>query len=155
MDGKAHIRRTDLGDHGAVVVLDHGVNEALRLHDDVNPVVIDIEKPMRLDNFKAFIEHGCRINRDFLPHVPRGMREAIGKRHPFQFVFRLAAEGAAGRRQNEAMNVPRVLAQKRLENGAVLAVHGQNADAFFRCRPHHERAARDERFLIRKRHVFS
>ena len=74
--GRAHIRVAHLGQHRAVLVFDHGMNHALRVHHDLNQRGPGIEQPAGLDHLQPLVHHGGGIHRDLAPHVPIGMAQA-------------------------------------------------------------------------------
>ena len=61
-DRGAHVGSTQLRHDAAVDILDHRVNDALRMNYDTDFFCRHVKKPVSLDNFKAFVHKCCRIN---------------------------------------------------------------------------------------------
>ena len=57
-DREFHIRQSELGDDRAVLELDERVNDGLRVDDDPDLVVGNIEQPVRLDHFETLVHQG-------------------------------------------------------------------------------------------------
>ena len=56
LDRQLHVGAAELRDDGAVAELDHRVDDALRVDDDLDLVVVDAVEPLRLDDLKALID---------------------------------------------------------------------------------------------------
>src|SRR5438067_798665 len=70
MHGEANVRITRLRERRAVCEFDHGMNDTLRVDDDLDTAHLDAEKPVRLDHFQAFVEQRCGIDGNLRSHVP-------------------------------------------------------------------------------------
>src|SRR5205814_7177759 len=68
----------------AVDELDHRVDHALRVHDDIDAAVGDVEEEVRLDHLEAFVHHGGGVDADLRPHLPAGMGERLGNGHALE-----------------------------------------------------------------------
>src|SRR5262245_3959181 len=85
LNRQLHVRRTKLGDHRPVDEFYQRVNNRLRMNDHVDLVGSQIKEPPRLDNLQCLIHHRGRIDRDFLAHLPRRMRQGVGYRGSLHF----------------------------------------------------------------------
>ena len=56
LNREAHVAVAELGDDAVVGEFDHAVDDALRMHDDLDLVHRHVEEPLRLDHFEAFVE---------------------------------------------------------------------------------------------------
>ena len=81
-----------MGLHASVRELDHGMDSALRLHDDTNLVIRHIEEMMRFDNLKTFVHQRRGVDGDLGAHIPRGMSERLRGSDPLQLITFLASE---------------------------------------------------------------
>src|SRR5439155_6262625 len=70
---QVHVGNTELRLNAAVHELDHRVDHALRVHDDIDAAVGDVEEEVRLDHLEAFVHHGGGVDADLRPHLPAGM----------------------------------------------------------------------------------
>ena len=70
LDGKSHVGGAQLGLEGAVDEPDGGVDDALRVDDDLDRVVVDIVQPVRLDDLQALVGERRRVDRDLGAHRP-------------------------------------------------------------------------------------
>ena len=91
-DRQSHVGRRGLGDRGAVDELDHRVHDRLRVHHHVDAVVLDVEEQVRLDDLESLVHERRGVRRDDEAHVPRGVRERLG-RGDLREVLALAARG--------------------------------------------------------------
>ena len=126
------------------------MHDALRMHDDLHAVHADVEEPAGLDHLQPFVEEGGGINRDLAAHDParvfqRALDGDVGE--GFLRVQRPVAEGAAAGGEPEVADGGGRLVIEALEDGGVLAVHGEDADAVLAGLVHHDLAGHDEDFL--------
>src|SRR6185312_8541509 len=63
-DRRAHVRRAELREERAIEVLDERVDDALRVHDDIDTVRRQREEKAGLDELQALVHQGRRIDRD-------------------------------------------------------------------------------------------
>ena len=75
--GKHMSEWRELREDGAIDELDHRMDDALRVDDDVDPGHLDIEEPARLDHLQPLVEERGGIDGDLLAHVPCGMPERL------------------------------------------------------------------------------
>src|SRR5207247_5271430 len=66
-----------LRERGTVCELDHGMNNALRMDDDLDALHLDVEKPMGFDHFQALVEERRGIDCDLRSHVPGWMFQRL------------------------------------------------------------------------------
>src|SRR2546423_4009865 len=74
---KFHGRNAHLCHNTAVDELDKRVNDALRMHHDIDAIIRQVEKKMRLDYFERLVGEGRTIDRDLATHLPRRMSQGI------------------------------------------------------------------------------
>ena len=68
---------------GAVGELDHRVHDRLRVHDDLDPVVVDPEQLVGLDDLEALVHQGRGVHGDLRPHRPRRMGQGVVDGRPW------------------------------------------------------------------------
>ena len=110
-----------VGERGAVVQVDERVDDRLPVHHDVDPLVGDAEEVMRLDHLEALVHQRGRVDRDPAAHLPGGMGERLLRGDPGE--VGAAAEGPAGRGQDQPLNRARPLRADQLVERRVLGVH--------------------------------
>ena len=147
VDGEAHVGAAELGEDRAVGEFDHGVDDALRVDDDIDASHFDIEEPAGLDHFEAFVEERGGVDGDFAAHVPRGVFEGLFEGGGGDLVWGPCAEGPAASGEDETADVGWGSAVEALEDGVVFAVDGEDADPAGACGCHDEAAGHDEDFL--------
>ena len=155
LNGQTHIRIADLRYDGAILIFHHGMDQALRLHDHLNPVIGHAEQPVGFDDLQPFIKHGCRIDGDLPSHMPCGMLQTIRQRDLLQFLCRSPAERTAGCSKNEPVQPLPVLPEQALENGAVFAVDRPDKNTRLISRRSHQCATGHQRLFIGKRQFLS
>ena len=128
-DRLPHVGAAELGDHGAVHELDHGVDDGFGVHDHVDLVGLEVEEPLGFDDFEAFVHHRGGVDRDLGAHVPVGVLEGLGGLGACDVRAVPGAERAAGGRQVHALHGVVAGAQQALEDGGVLGVDGQDGAA--------------------------
>ncbi len=80
-----------------------GVDDRLRVHDDVDPVVRRAEEVVGLDHLEALVHQRRRVDRDLAAHRPRRvLRAPRSTVTPSSSAARAAAERPAGRGQRRA-----------------------------------------------------
>ena len=77
LDRESHVRGTQLGLEGAVAEADGGVDDALRVDDDLDRVVADIVQPVRLDDLQALVRERRGVDGDLRAHRPGRMPERL------------------------------------------------------------------------------
>ncbi len=76
-DGRAHVRRTELGEHGAVHVFDQRVHDALSVDDDLDLLGGEAEEQTGFDQLEPLVHESGRIHRDLAAHHPVRMRTGL------------------------------------------------------------------------------
>ena len=130
LDGEAHVTVAELGDDAVVSEFDHAVDDALRMDDDLDLVHGHVEEPFGLDHFEPFVEEGGAVDGDLSPHGPGGMLQGLGDGDGGQLIGGELAEGAAAGGEEDAADLAVAVAFQALEDGVVLAVHGQEVHVF-------------------------
>ena len=77
LDGKSHVGGAELGLQRAVDEPDGRVDDALRVDDDLDGVVVDIVQPVRLDDLQALVGEGRRVDRDLGAHRPGRVAQGL------------------------------------------------------------------------------
>ena len=109
-----------MGQRGAVVQLDQGVDDRLGMHDDVDLLVAHPEQMVGLDQLEPLVHQRGRVDRDLAAHRPSGVREGLLDRHPRHVRGRAATERAAGRGEDQLVNGARPLGGDQLVKRRVL-----------------------------------
>ena len=76
-DRHAHVRIAEVRERGAVAEAHERVDDRGRMHDDLDPLVLDAEQVVRLDQLEALVRERGGVDRDLRAHGPRGMRERL------------------------------------------------------------------------------
>eukprot|EP00964_Phaeocystis_antarctica_P104088 scaffold69268_cov75-Phaeocystis_antarctica.AAC.3 len=149
-DGQSHVGPAQLADDRRVRGLDAGVDDRLRVDDDVDVVIVDAEEPL--------VHHRRRVDRDLGAHVPVGVgrrllahRLGLGLVERHQLLRREVAEGTARRGEDDAAQRVGRHALQALEDGRVLRVGGRHHRAVLLEQRQDDRPARDERLFVGQR----
>ena len=154
LDGDAHIGHAQLRNDGVVAVLDGGVDDALALDDDLDLLRGQTEQPDGFDQFQTLIHQGGRVDGDLRTHVPVGVLQGVGLGLAPQLLGLHPEEGAAGcGEQDLGQALGALLILQALEDGGVLAVHGQQLDAVLCHCLCDQMAAGDKALLVGKGEV--
>ena len=70
----------ELGQDRAVAHLDQGMDDALGMDEDVEPVRLEVEQPAGLDELQPLVHQRGRIDGHLAAHLPAGMAEGLGGR---------------------------------------------------------------------------
>ena len=146
LDGHAHVGGAEVGLHGSVGELDHRVDLALAVDDDIDGIDGNGEEMMRLDDLEALVHEGRGIDRDLVAHKPGGMRERIGRRNLGELGTRASEERASRAGEPDLVDGIGGLAREALEDGAVLGVDGDELAGG--GERHEQVAADDDRLLV-------
>ena len=76
-DRHAHVRVAEVRERGAVAEADERVDDRGRVHDDLDPVVLEVEEVVRLDQLEPLVRERRRVDGDLRAHRPGGMRERV------------------------------------------------------------------------------
>src|SRR6266576_3874287 len=109
-----HVRNAKLGFDAAVNEFHHRMHNTLRVNDDVDGGIGDVEEEVCLDHFEALVHHRCRIYSDLRSHLPARMGKCLGNRHALQCFERTAQEWTAGSSQNQTADGSLLLAPQTL-----------------------------------------
>mmetsp|Transcript_1180 Transcript_1180/g.4669 ORF Transcript_1180/g.4669 Transcript_1180/m.4669 type:complete len:477 (-) Transcript_1180:87-1517(-) len=154
-DGQAHVRPSELREHGRVRGFHHAVDDALRVNHHVDVIVRSAVQVVRLDHLQRLVHEGRRVARDLRAHVPVRVRRGLllQKRGVLlgtaeHLLVRDVAERAAGGGEDDSAK--RVLGQAldALENSGVLRVRGEDLHSVLHGEGHDGGPARDERLFV-------
>ena len=163
LDGNSHVRESELRLEGAVDELDQGMDEALRMDEHIDLLVVQIVQPACLDHLQALVGERCRVDRDLGAHRPVGVSERLvrGRRRD---AFRWpVAERTARRGEDHAPHGVESLADQALPQRRVLRVDRSQPEERRRAQRsslrgaaaasvlgerHHQVPASDERLLV-------
>ena len=101
-DRQPHVGRRHLRDRRPVVELDHRVDHRLRVHDDLDVVVRDVEQQVRLDHLESLVDQRRGVGRDHRAHVPGRVGHRLLGCHVDQVLAAPAAERPSARRDDQA-----------------------------------------------------
>mmetsp|Transcript_7701 Transcript_7701/g.25525 ORF Transcript_7701/g.25525 Transcript_7701/m.25525 type:complete len:476 (-) Transcript_7701:266-1693(-) len=159
-DGEAHVGPAELCEHGGVGGLHHGVDDGLRVDDDVDVVIGGAVEVVRLDHLERFVHERGGVARNLGAHVPVRVRrrfcvqrERVLLGHLLHLLEREVTECAAGGCEDDLAEPVLGQALEALEDGGVFRVGGEDEDAVLLDERHDARPARDERLLIREADV--
>ena len=122
LDRKSHVRGAQLGLEGAVHEPDGGVDDALRVDDHLDRVVVDIVQPVGLDDLQALVGERRRVDRDLGAHRPGRVAERLGGRDRGELLGRRIEERTARCGQDQARDRGHRLADEALPDRRVLRV---------------------------------
>ena len=131
------------------------MNDTLRVHDDLNLVVVDAVKKFRLNDFKPLVDERRAVDGNFFAHVPRRVREDFFNRDVQKFAASFSSEGAARRREQKFFNRFKIFALQALKKSSVLRIDGQNFHAASLRKFGDEFARHNQSFLVGQRDIFS
>ena len=154
LNGQPHAGWAELGFHGSVVELNHGMDRALRMHDHRYIFPGHSEQPVRLDHFKGFVHQGSGVDSDLVAHAPGGMPESLVRGDRFQFGQGCAPERSAAGRDHQAPDVV-LLTLEALPDCAGFAVHGQDHAAMLSLGGFERLAGHDNWLFVGKRDLLS
>ena len=152
-DRHPHVRNAELGQHGTVVKLNHGMNNALRVHDDLKVLDRHVKKPVRLNQLKTLVHHRGGVDRDFWTHFPVRVLERLDDADGPHALQRPVAKRPAGGRQQDTAQRRSLLILQDLKDGVVLAVNGDNSPPPPSVRTNDQLPRHHQGFLVRQRHV--
>ena len=152
-DRDAHVGIAEVRQRGTVAQHHVGVDDRLRVHDDVDALVGRPEQVVGLDELEALVHERRGVDRDLAAHRPGGVLEGLLDGDRGKLGTAAAAERAPARRQDEPLDGPGALAVEELVQRRVLGVHGDDPRAGRLRELHDELAADDERLLVGEREV--
>ncbi|MNM84848.1 hypothetical protein D3C81_969500 [compost metagenome] len=157
-NGRAHVGVAKLGEHRAVGVRHHRMDDALRVDQHLDLLRRGAEQPMGLDHLEPLVHHRGRIHRDLAAHHPFGVGAGLVRRDVVQGGRITRPERAARCGQQHlghARAVARVAGRQALEDRVVLTVDGQQRGAVLAHRVHEDGARHDQRFLVGQQHALA
>ncbi len=83
LDRQLHVRQAHLRFHAAIAELHQAVDDALRMHHDVDLVSLQVEEPFRLDGLQPLVHQARTVDGDLGAHVPVGMLQRLGSVSPW------------------------------------------------------------------------
>ena len=110
-------RATLVREDGAVVEFDHGMDDALRMHDHVDALQRHAEEIVGFDDLKTFVQHGCAVHGDLAAHVPCGMGKHVAHGGSLHLFLRPCAQRTARGSQVQPLDGVVLLRLQALENG--------------------------------------
>ncbi len=145
------------------MVLDHGMDDALRVDHDLDRLARRAEEPERLDHLEALVHHRGESTEILRPITQLGCAQASSGVTPASRSIGVERRGARGREEDPAHAGPGGLARapadeaarQRLEDRRMLAVDGQQHPAALGQGGEEERAGDHERFLVGEQHELS
>ena len=148
-DRQPHVGRAGLGDRRAVGEGDHRVHDRLRVHDDVDVGVGDVEEQVGLDELEALVHQRRGVDRDHRAHVPGRVREGVVHGHVGEVVAARPRNGPPlAVSTSRATSLARAAAQALRER----RVLGVDRDELPGCgRGADEVTAGDQRLLVGQR----
>ncbi len=70
-----------MGERSAVTEPHERMDDRGRVHDDLDPVVVEPEEVVRLDELEALVRQRCGVDGDLRTHRPRRVRESLLHAH--------------------------------------------------------------------------
>lgn len=125
-DRQLHRRRRGLGDCRPVGEGDHGVDNGLRVHGDVDKRRRDVEQQGGLNELETLVHQRRGVQRVHLPHRPRRVRRRLLRRDVPHLLAGAAAKRPARGGEHEARDLATVPGAQALGHGRVLGVHGHD-----------------------------
>ena len=148
-----HARHAELRQHAAVDELDERVHDALRMHDDLDPIVRQPEQKVCLDHLERLVGERRAVDGDLSSHPPGRMLQRVGERRAARAAPAVHwRNGPPDAVRIDASHLDARAAGDALQDRAVLAVDRHDLAAAARARGASTSAPRhDERFLVRER----
>ncbi len=125
---------------------------ALRVDDDLDLFVGEVEKPAGLDDLQPLVHQGCRVHGDLRAHTPRRVGEGSPGRDTPQLLLLPPAEGTAGARDDDPRHRLPVAGVPALVQCGMLTVHGQDGGPAPARLRGDKGTPRHERLLVGKGH---
>ncbi len=148
-DRQLHVRRAGLGDRRPVHESHHRMNDRLRVHDDVDPVVRDPEQQVGLDDLESFVDQGGRVDGDHRAHRPGRVSQGLRGGDLTHLRRCSTTERTAGRRDDQLAHLRPGAAAQALGQRAVFRV--DRHDLARRGSLRHQRTTGNQGFLVGQR----
>ena len=140
-------------ERGAVAEAEERMHGRGRVDHDLDPVVVEVEEEVRLDQLEALVGERRRVDRDLRAHVPGRVRECVIWGHIGQFLARPTPKWAAGCGENKGVNGLRIAALEALVGGGVFAVDREQPPSPTPPGGRRQFASRHEALLVREGEV--
>ena len=124
------------------------MDDALGMHNHLDPAQIDAEEPVCLDDLQPFVHHGGRVDGDPLAHGPGGMAQRLFRGDVRKGLFRSGTERTSRCGEEDPADLFGPLACKALEDGRMLGIdrdQGRPVSSGLLCE---EGAADDQGLLV-------
>src|SRR3954449_3569295 len=113
------------------------------MNDHIDLIWWQIEKPAGFDDFQGLVHHGGRIDCDFWPHPPGGVRQGVLHGDILHLLSRIPPEWAATGREYDSLQVLPPPARQGLKDGTMFAIDWENfglpaSGHFHAQRPRHD-----------------
>ena len=107
LDGNTHISGGKLRHDRAVYKFYHGMNDGLGVNVDVNLGRRQTKKPMRLNNFQAFVHQSGGVDGNPAPHLPDGVLQGLLGGQAVKSLPWSLKKWPSGPRQDDTADFPR------------------------------------------------
>ena len=124
LDRQPHIRGSELRFNRAVNKLNHRVNATLTMYQHLKLIHWSVKEVMSFNELKTLIHERGAIDGNLGTHLPGWMCQGVVGRNVFELLARISEERTTRAGQPNPLNISRVLANKALEDGAVLRING-------------------------------
>ena len=148
LDGQSHIGNAELCLDGTILELHGRMDNALRMYQHLNLTGIDTEEPLGLDDLKAFVHHGGRVDGNLRTHIPSRMAQCISLGDRLQLFHRAVAERTSRGGQENLLHGVVILAHQALEDSRVLAIDRQDRRVELVCQLTYQLASHHQRLLV-------
>src|SRR5688572_11029225 len=146
-----HCRNAHLSDDAPVDEFDERMDDALRVNNDFDAVVGQIEQNVRLDYLERFVRERSAVDRVLPPHAPGRVPQSIRDTHPGETLRAPPAKRSTRSGENNAPHFTARMPGDALKDRRVLAVDRYELAMPILCGLLHEIAGDHERFLVGER----
>ncbi len=159
-DRHPHVRVTQLRNHRTIDVIDHRMNNALRMKYNLYVTGPDVEQKAGFDQFKPLVHHGGRINRDLSTHHPVRVGNRLLWSNFVKFVQRLDSERSTRTSQQDPPDLPAANANPvpgwhALKDSVMFAVDRQQFALAFSNFLHQNLPGHHQCFLVGQQNPFT
>ena len=130
LDRQPHIRGSELRFNRAVNKLNHRVNATLTMYQHLKLIHWSVKEVMSLNELKALIHERGTVDGNLGTHLPGWMRQGVVGRNVFELLTRISEERTTRAGEPNSLDISGVLANKTLENGAVLRINRDELTRF-------------------------
>ena len=139
----------------SVGILNHRMDDALGMNDNLNAFRLEIKKPASLDNFQALIHQRRRVNGNFLAHRPVRMMRSFFNRDIGKVLSLTERPARASQKDIGFTSGFLGRSDKTLKNSIVFAVDRHENSTRGLNRIHQDSAAANDTFLIGQQKLFT